>query len=122
MKKTLLLAAALLALSLPARAGSITFTFTASSGGNCLASAPCGKTYYVDLAKVLSVYGVACQAQNLVQGADPAVPPVPSACTADQTMLYLTNGVMAGIAANVLNGQKAAQINALTPPTPINPQ
>lgn len=124
--KLLLIASALLALSAPAKAQAVlTFTITLPSGANCLAASPCGKPYSLtpgEILRIVAAYAPMCQAQNLVQGADPTVPPVATACTAGQTLKYMTDGIMQGIRANVANAEKAAQVNALSTATPINPQ
>jgi hypothetical protein len=114
----------ILALLLPelANAGTIALTLTTTAP---VCAAGCTKTYTdtdANLAKIISAYAPLCMAQNLVQGADPTVPPVATACAPGKTLTFWFDGLMAGTAANVTNFLRQQQVQGLTPIVPINPQ
>lgn len=116
MKKLLLMAGLLLGTMLTAQAGTVTITVT-TAVAPCNAGA-CTKTWTdtdANLAKIVTVYGAMCQANNLVGG-------VPTACSAVQTIAFFFNRMLATSVneLNVLQTQQAIQ--AMTPPVQVNPQ
>ena len=106
-----------------ALAGTIALTVT-TAAAPCNAGG-CTKPYTMpdaDVAKIVAAYAPLCMAQNLVQGADPTVPPAPTACAPGKTLTFWFDGLIAGTAANVNNFLTQQQIQALPPVTPINPK
>lgn len=99
-------------------AGTITMSMvTASTPCN---GGACTKSYTdtdANLIKIITTYAPLCKAQNLTGS-----PAAPTDCTSMQTLQFVFDGVIAGIAANVNRAQLQAAIDALPPITPIKPQ
>jgi hypothetical protein len=113
MKNIALVIIALFALGASAHAGTITFTLTTAQG-------TVTKTYTdtdANIAKIGTANGANCQASNLV-----GTPPVPTACTNAQVVTWWFNSLISGTVSNVTTYLQQAQVQALTPVTPINPQ
>lgn len=117
--RNLLFAVTFAAIAIPAKADTVTITLTAVSG-TC--STPCSKTFTdasnTLTSKLIADYGPLCQAQNLVGS-----PPVPTACTAAQTLVYWANSLAQGTVANMATLERqAAAAAAAAAISQLNPQ
>jgi hypothetical protein len=116
-----LLAAGAALFAVPAaHAGTITIMLSTATGPCAVANA-CQKVFTdtdANLGRINTAYAPACQQNNLV-----GTPPIPTACTAGQTLVFWFNDLITNYLRSTVTNFLTQQAQAaVVPVTPINPQ